>query len=88
MKHFIHKNIGTCSQKVEFDLDDNGKIFNIVFHNGCNGNLKAISKLCEGKDAKEIASILIGNYCGGRPTSCADQLAKAILDAIQLKTQV
>ena len=59
-------------------LDDNNKIHNLSFEGGCNGNLKAIGKLCEGKDAKEIASILEGNTCGFKPTSCADQLAKAI----------
>ena len=51
---------------------------NLQFNGGCNGNLKAIGKLCEGQDAKSIASILKGNTCGFKKTSCADQLAKAI----------
>ena len=48
---------------------------------GCNGNLKAIAKLVEGKPAEEVIRILEGNTCGPRPTSCADQLAKAIMEA-------
>ena len=73
---------GTCSRKIDFELDEEGKIHNVVFTGGCNGNLKAISKLVEGKDAKEVISILEGNTCGVRPTSCADQLAKAIKERI------
>ena len=44
-----------------------------------NGNLKAIAKLCEGMSAEDIAAKLLGNTCGGKPTSCADQLARAVL---------
>ena len=55
------------------------KIRNIRFTGGCNGNLKAIAKLCEGMCAEDIAAKLLGNTCGGKPTSCADQLARAVL---------
>ena len=50
----------------------------LSFRGGCNGNLKAIGRLVEGKDAREVADILRGNTCGLRGTSCADQFAKAI----------
>ena len=83
MKHYTYKTSGVCSQKIDFDLTDDGKIINITFLGGCNGNLKAISKLCEGKDAKEIAQILEGNTCGYKQTSCADQLSKAINEALK-----
>ncbi len=73
---------GTCSRKIDFELDEEGKIHNVVFTGGCNGNLKAISKLVEGKDAKEVISILEGNTCGMRNTSCADQFAKALKERI------
>lgn len=73
---------GTCSQSITFDLKD-GIISNVRFDGGCNGNLKAISKLVDGKNAEEIAVILRGNTCGPRPTSCADQLARAIMEAIE-----
>jgi len=52
---------------------------NIRFTGGCNGNLKAIAKLCEGMSAEDIAAKLLGNTCNGKPTSCADQLARAVL---------
>ncbi len=80
MKHITYKTKGTCSQLINFDIDENNTLHNVVFINGCNGNLKAIGKLVEGKDAKEIAKILEGNTCGYKNTSCADQLSKAILE--------
>ncbi len=74
---------GVCATRLEFDIDDNDKtIHNVVFTRGCNGNLKAIGKLTEGKSAGEIADILRGNQCGMRSTSCADQFAKAIDQAL------
>ena len=76
---FYPKNV--CSTKIDFDLVD-GKIRNLSFLGGCNGNLKAVSRLVEGKDAEEIASILRGNTCGPRNTSCADQLSQAIDQAL------
>lgn len=74
---YTHNNQGVCSRCVSFTLDE-GKISGVEFTGGCNGNLKAISKLVEGKDAQEIISILKGNDCGGRGTSCADQLARGL----------
>lgn len=76
-----YKTKGTCSQVITFDIND-GIITNVVFTGGCNGNLKAISKLVEGKNASEISAILRGNTCGPRATSCADQLALAIEEAL------
>ena len=76
---FIPK--GVCATNIDFDIDDEGNIHNLKFVRGCNGNLKAIGKLVEGKNAKEVADILRGNDCNGRGTSCADQLAKAIDEA-------
>jgi uncharacterized protein (TIGR03905 family) len=69
---------GTCSRKINFDIDEEGKVRNVSFLGGCNGNLKAISKLVEGMDAKRVIELLEGNTCGPRNTSCADQLAKAL----------
>ena len=68
---------GVCSQLINFDVED-GLVKNVEFFGGCNGNLKAIGRLVEGKDAKEVAEILRGNTCGMKGTSCADQLARAI----------
>ncbi len=78
---YSYKTNGTCSQVINFEIED-GVIKNVSFIGGCNGNLKAISKLVEGKKAAEIADILRGNTCGPRSTSCADQLARAIDEAL------
>ena len=82
MKHIDFKPQGVCSMKIEFDLDDDNKLHNVAFTGGCNGNLKAIGRLVEGKDASEIAEILKGNQCGFKGTSCADQFAKAIMENV------
>ncbi len=77
---YTYRTQGVCSQAIEFELED-GIIHGVVFFGGCNGNLKAISKLVEGKPADEIISILKGNTCGSKLTSCADQLARALEQA-------
>lgn len=77
MEHINFRPGGVCAVSIDFDIED-GKLHNVKFLGGCNGNLKAIGKLVEGKDAKEVADILRGNTCGMKGTSCADQLAKAI----------
>ena len=77
-----YKTQGVCSRSITFDKDESGKITNISFEGGCNGNLKAIGRLLEGQDAKHAAEILKGNDCGGRGTSCADQLSKALEEAL------
>lgn len=79
--HHEFRPSGVCSSKIAFDLEG-GKLKNIVFKNGCDGNLKAISKLAEGRDADEVAELLRGNTCGFKSTSCADQFAQAINEAI------
>ncbi len=81
MSHFKYKTKGTCSKQIDFDLED-GKLSNVKFMGGCNGNLKAIGRLVEGADAQTIAGILKGNICGQRDTSCADQFAQAIEGAL------
>ena len=73
--------VNVCSKKITFDIDD-GKIHNMKFFGGCPGNLSAIAKLVEGADARIVAQLLRGNQCGGRGTSCADQLALAIDSAM------
>lgn len=78
MKSYSYQTAGVCSKQINFNVDDEGKLHNVEFIGGCPGNLLAIGKLVEGKDAKEIADILRGNDCRGRGTSCADQLALAV----------
>ena len=71
---------GVCSMEISFHIDGN-VITNIKFKGGCNGNLKAISKLVDGWTVEQIEEKLLGNTCGFRQTSCADQLAKAVRQA-------
>ena len=74
---FQYRTQNVCSQIIYFDLENN-VVSNIEFYGGCNGNLKAISKLMDGKTVEEIEESFTGITCGGRPTSCTDQLAKAV----------
>lgn len=71
---------GVCPMNIQFDINDD-VVTNIRFTGGCNGNLKAISKLVDGMTVDEIESKLKGNTCGFRKTSCADQLACAVREA-------
>lgn len=77
---YTYRTKGTCSQAIIFDVED-GKVSNVQFLGGCNGNLKAIAKLVDGWTVDKIEEMLTGNTCGRRPTSCADQLAKAVREA-------
>ncbi len=80
--HYTTKVNHVCSTKVDFDLID-GKVYNVAFTGGCNGNLKAIGRLVEGMEREKLVSILKGNTCGSSSTSCADQLALAVEKAVE-----
>lgn len=82
---YQYKTSGTCSSRIEFELDDNNRVHNVHFTNGCNGNLKGISAIVEGMDADELISKLSGITCGFKSTSCPDQLAKAVRQALDKK---
>ena len=69
---------GVCSQGIEIEIGDNGRIRNIQFYGGCPGNLQGIGKLAAGMTPLEVADKLEGIRCGGKPTSCPDQLAHAL----------
>ncbi len=72
---------GVCAKQLSFELN-NGKVTNVAFTGGCNGNLKGIASLIDGMDACEIVTRIKGTDCGGRGTSCPDQLAIAIEQAL------
>ena len=74
---YEYKTKGTCSQRIFFDIED-GKVKNVQFVGGCNGNLKGIAALVEGMDAEEVISRVEGIRCGMKGTSCPDQLACAL----------
>lgn len=75
--HKTYKTSGTCSTQIDFDVE-NGKIYNLEFTGGCNGNLKGIAALVEGQDIKTVKEKLKGIKCGFKQTSCPDQLSKAL----------
>ena len=85
MKAFTFQTSGVCSQEVSFAIDEQNRLHNVRFLGGCPGNLLAIGKLVEGADAAQVATLLQGNDCGGRGTSCADQLSRAITAALTQK---
>ena len=77
---FECKTKGTCSQRIYFRIED-GKVYDVEFLGGCNGNLQGIGKLVEGMDINDVISRLEGIHCGMKPTSCPDQLANALKKA-------
>ncbi len=77
---YTYKTKNVCSMEIHFNIEGN-VITDISFVGGCNGNLKAISKLVDGWTVDQIEEKLRGNTCGRRPTSCADQLAIAVREA-------
>ena len=79
---YSYRTYGVCSVQINFDLDDD-VVTNVEFIGGCNGNLKAISKLVNGMTVEQIEGYLKGNTCGYKPTSCADQLAIAVRQAYE-----
>lgn len=79
---YTYKTKGTCSREIEFELE-NGIIKNVSFLGGCNGNLQGISKLCEGQNAEALIERLEGIKCGFKATSCPDQLATALKEALK-----
>lgn len=82
MKSYEYITHGTCSRKIHFALED-GLIKQVSFEGGCNGNLKGIAKLVEGMEAKHVIERFSGTLCGNRQTSCPDQFAKALQEALQ-----
>ena len=74
---YEYKTKGTCSQRIFFEIED-GKVKNVQFVGGCNGNLKGIAALVDGMSAEEVISRVEGIRCGMKCTSCPDQLAKAL----------
>ncbi len=78
---YKYKTRGTCAREISFQLED-GIIKNVSFFGGCNGNLKGIAALVEGKKAEDVIPLIKGLKCGFKPTSCPDQLALALTEAL------
>jgi uncharacterized protein (TIGR03905 family) len=78
--HFEYKTRGTCSSRILFDIED-GRLRNLEFIGGCNGNLQGLGRLTEGMNVDEVISKLQGIRCGMKQTSCPDQLSRALIQA-------
>jgi len=80
---FTYKTRGVCARSISFEIED-GKMHNVRFEGGCHGNTQGLAALAEGMTAEEIVSRLEGTNCRGKGTSCPDQLAKAVKEALSL----
>ena len=78
---YTYRTKGTCSQAIQFEIEDN-KVHHVQFIGGCSGNTQGVSRLIEGMDVQEAISRMEGIHCGPRPTSCPDQLATALKQAL------
>lgn len=78
---YEYKTKGTCSQRILFEIEDK-RLKNVQYIGGCNGNLKGIGALVEGMEVSEVISRLEGTTCGMKPTSCPDQLARALKEIV------
>ncbi len=82
---YTYKTKGTCSRNIVVDIDDNSHVIkSVTFQGGCNGNTQGVARLAQGRRAEEIIGALRGIDCNGRGTSCPDQLAHALEEALAL----
>jgi len=81
MKTITYTPRGVCARKITVTVDGD-KIVDVVFDGGCDGNHTGLERLVKGRTVEEVASLLEGTTCGKRPTSCPDQLAKALREAL------
>ena len=83
MKTYSYRPVGVCSRKITITLTDYCRIDSVVFEGGCSGNTQGVAALVKGMDVKEAIRRLSGIRCGPRPTSCPDQLARALTEALE-----
>ncbi len=82
---YTYKTKGTCSRNIVVDVDENSHIIkSVAFQGGCNGNTQGVAKLAQGRKAEDVIDTLRGIDCNGRGTSCPDQLANALTEALAL----
>lgn len=83
MKQFEFTPKGVCSMKIRFEIDEQDVVHNVRFLGGCPGNTVGVATLAEGQNAHQLIAKLKGIDCRGRGTSCPDQLAKALVQALE-----
>lgn len=79
---YTYKPSGVCSRLYEIELSHDGVIDDIIITGGCDGNLKGLTKLLKGRKAEDVIELLEGTVCGTRATSCPDQIAQALKEAL------
>ena len=82
MKHYAYKTQGVCSRQIDIDYED-GIVCEVKFTGGCSGNTQGVCALIKGMKIEEAISRIEGIHCGPRPTSCPDQLSKALREALE-----
>lgn len=83
MRHITYTTHGTCSRLINIDINDSGEIADVSFVGGCNGNLQGVGALVRGQRPEDVIARLKGIRCGAKPTSCPDQLALALEEALK-----
>ncbi|MGN1173471.1 MAG: TIGR03905 family TSCPD domain-containing protein [Muribaculaceae bacterium] len=78
MKQYQYQTTGTCSRMINIEVNDDNTLGDVTFVGGCHGNLQGIGRLVKGMKLEDVISRLEGIKCGAKPTSCPDQLAKAL----------
>lgn len=84
---YTHRCSGTCSRSVSFIMDENHIVTDVRFVGGCSGNTQGVAKLCEGRKAEELIELMKGIRCGFKSTSCPDQLAIGLQEALAAALQ-
>ena len=77
-----YKTKGVCARKIDFEITD-GKVHNVRFTGGCGGNTQGVARLAEGRKIDDVIRLLEGIDCGGKGTSCPDQLAQALKESVR-----
>ena len=83
MRQFSYTPKGVCSMQIRFELDEQDNVHNVQIIGGCPGNTVGVATLAEGQNARELIAKLKGIDCRGRGTSCPDQFAKALMQALE-----
>lgn len=79
---YTYRTIGTCSREIFLDIED-GIIHDVIFTNGCHGNAQGLRALVRGRKAQEVRQLLQGIRCENKPTSCPDQLSRALSEVLE-----
>ncbi|HOP74420.1 MAG TPA: TIGR03905 family TSCPD domain-containing protein [Bacillota bacterium] len=86
MQEFSYRPRGVCATGIHLQIEE-GRVLQVRFDNGCNGNLSGLSRLAAGMPVNEVIERLKGIRCGRKPTSCPDQLSKALEAAINAQAE-